>query len=109
MAYDLILLASLLLVFVSGECPWVYRMIDKDHSYCAQKISVQSLIPTPDEMEAIVKLHNDERSNAGAVDMQKMVVRMNEAGEAFVFLALVLEYGFSGHCATLWYRLVWNS
>ncbi|CAF3978943.1 unnamed protein product [Adineta steineri] len=47
-------------------------MIDKDHSYCAQKISLQSLPPTNKEIELILEMHNQERFDVNAIDMQKM-------------------------------------
>ncbi len=49
-------------------------MIDKHHSYCAERISVDSLPPTPEEIELILRLHNQERSDVNARHMQKMVI-----------------------------------
>jgi hypothetical protein len=49
-------------------------MIDKQHSYCAKKLSVYSLPPTPKEIELILEMHNQERSDVNAKDMQKMVI-----------------------------------
>ena len=48
-------------------------MLDSDHSFCAKKISVQSLVPAPKEIMSIVDMHNEERTNVHSKDMQKMV------------------------------------
>jgi hypothetical protein len=58
-----------------SECPTIYRMIDKDHSYCATKNSLRSLAPTKKEIELILEMHNQERFHVNANDMQKMVMR----------------------------------
>jgi hypothetical protein len=49
-------------------------MIDENHSYCAKKISVRSLAPTNDEIKIILEMHNQERFDVDAKDMQKMVI-----------------------------------
>ena len=48
-------------------------MIDKQHSYCAKKMSVRSLPPTAEEIKLILEIHNQERSDVNAKHMQKMV------------------------------------
>ncbi len=63
---------SILIVY--SECPLIYRMIDENHSYCAKKISVRSLAPTNDEIKIILEMHNQERFDVDAKDMQKMVI-----------------------------------
>jgi hypothetical protein len=66
-----------LLVFrsiVCSECPSIYKMIDKSHSYCAKKMSLQSLPATVKEIELILEMHNQERADVNAKYMQKMVI-----------------------------------
>ena len=48
-------------------------MIDENHSYCSKKISLSSQPPTNSEIEMIVGMHNQERADVNAKDMQKMV------------------------------------
>ena len=60
-------------MLVIGDCPSVYRMMDPDHSYCAKKVSVQSLPPASADIKLILDMHNEERSNVASKDMQKMV------------------------------------
>jgi hypothetical protein len=52
-------------------------MIDKQHSYCAKKISLKSLPPTVKDIELILDMHNQERSSVNAEHMQKMVIAEN--------------------------------
>jgi hypothetical protein len=49
-------------------------MIDKSHSYCAKKMSLQSLPATVKEIELILEMHNQERADVNAKYMQKMVI-----------------------------------
>ncbi|CAF1225520.1 unnamed protein product [Rotaria sordida] len=58
--------------YVYSGCPLIYQMIDKYHSYCAKKISLSSLPPTLTEIEFILKVHNQERFDVNAQQMQKM-------------------------------------
>jgi len=46
-------------------------MIDKNHSYCAKKIFIDSLPSTTKEIEIILEMHNQERFDVNAKDMQK--------------------------------------
>ncbi len=62
---------------VYSECPSIYQMIDKQHSYCAKKISLKSLPPTVKDIELILDMHNQERSSVNAEHMQKMVIAEN--------------------------------
>lgn len=48
-------------------------MISENHSFCAKKISLSSQPPTSKEIEMILEMHNQERTDANANDMQKMV------------------------------------
>jgi hypothetical protein len=66
---------SRLILIVYSQCPLIYRMIDKDHSYCAKKASLRSLAPTKKEIELILEMHNQERLHVNAKDMQKMVIK----------------------------------
>ena len=59
---------------VYGECPKIYQMIDKQHSYCAEKLSIRSLPPTNNEIELLLEMHNKERFDVDAKYMQKMVI-----------------------------------
>ena len=49
-------------------------MLDKQHSYCAKKISLQSLPPTTKGIVLILEIHNQERSNVNGKHMQKIVI-----------------------------------
>lgn len=53
-------------------------MIDKQHSYCAKKMSVRSSSPTAEEIKLILEMHNQERSDVNAKHMQKMVKEKND-------------------------------
>jgi len=55
------------------ECPSIYRMLDEQHSFCAEKLSLESLPPTPDVIQLIEDMHNQERESVNAINMQKMV------------------------------------
>ncbi|UJR14016.1 hypothetical protein I4U23_001015 [Adineta vaga] len=60
------------LYFVHGECPSIYQIIDQKHSYCIEKISSHSLPPVNEEIERILAIHNQERIDVNAKNMQKM-------------------------------------
>lgn len=64
---------SVVFVLVIGDCPSIYRMMDPDHSYCAEKVSVLSLPSTSADIKLILDMHNEERSNVASKYMQKMV------------------------------------
>lgn len=64
---------SVICVVVYSTCPSIYRMIDQQHSYCLDKRSLHSSPPTEDEIEEILKLHNQERIDVQGENMQQMV------------------------------------
>ncbi|CAF1633703.1 unnamed protein product [Adineta ricciae] len=47
-------------------------MIDQQHSYCLDKISLYSSPPTENEIGQILKLHNQERIDVQGENMQQM-------------------------------------
>jgi len=61
-----------ILLTVYSECLSIHQMIDKQHSYCAKKISVRSLPPIAEEIKLILEIHNQERTDVNAKYMQKM-------------------------------------
>ncbi len=46
-------------------------MIDKNHSYCAKIMSVDSLPSTTKEIEISLEMHNQEQFDVNAKDIQK--------------------------------------
>lgn len=58
---------------IDADCPKIYKMIDENHSFCLPKRSIESFVPTAEQIELILELHNKERSLVESVDMQKMV------------------------------------
>ena len=56
-------------------CAKIYKLVDENHSFCLPKRSIESFVPTAEQIELIVRMHNDERALVDSVDMQKMVKR----------------------------------
>ena len=75
--FDFVLLLLTRSAIVDG-CPKIYKMVDENHSFCSPKRSIESFVPTAEEIELILRMHNEERAQVNSADMQKMVKSRGE-------------------------------